>query len=112
MRSAESEMSTISLVATAETFSVGRLQILHAGSMLLDHFARRRAGHVHGDVAAADHDDFFADGELVAQIHVKQKVDALVHAVEIDAGNAEITAAMCAHRDQHGVESLAAEIGD
>ena len=80
--------------------------------MLLDNLAGRGASHVHGDVAAADHDDFLADGELVSEIHVEQEVDALVHAVEIDAGNTEIAAAMRADGDQHRVESLPAQIGD
>ena len=67
---------------------VGRFEVFHAAGMLLDDFTRCRAGHVHGDVAAADHDYFLADGELVAEIHVEQEVDALVDSVEIDAGNA------------------------
>ncbi len=105
-------MSTISFVATAETFSAEGSSVLDAAGMLLDHFAGRGASHVHGDVAAADHDYFLADGELVAEIHVEQKVDALVDAVEIDAGNGEIAAAMRANRDQHGIETLPAQIGN
>ena len=91
---------------------VGRLEIFHAAGMLLDDFARCRASHVHGDVAAADHDHFLADGELVAEIHVEQEIDALVHAVEIDAGNGQVAAAVRAHGDQHRIESLPPQIGD
>src|SRR5579864_5452202 len=80
--------------------------------MLLDYFAGRRASHVHRHISAADYDHLLADGELVAQIHVEQKVDAFVNSVEIDAGNAEIAAAMRADCQQHRVESLAAKISD
>ena len=90
----------------------GRFGILHAACVLTNHFARGRAGYVHGDVTAADHDHFLADGEFVAEIHVEQEVDAFVHAIEIDPGNAEIAAAMRAHGDEHGVESLTAQIGN
>ena len=62
-----------------------RLEVFHAGGMLADHLARCGAGHIHGHVAAADHKDLLADGELVAEIHIEQKIDALVDAVEIDA---------------------------
>jgi hypothetical protein len=82
----------------------GRLGILHAARMLTHHFASRRASHVHGHVAAADHDHFLADSEFVAEVYVEQKVDALVYAIEIDSGNAEIAAAVRAHGDEHGVE--------
>ena len=47
----------------------------------------------------------------VAEIHIEQKVDALVDAVEIDAGNGEIAAAMRADCNQDGIE-VAAQIGD
>ena len=94
------------------TLSADGSSVFHAGHMLAHHFAGRRAGHVHGHVAAADDDDLLADGELVAEVHVEQKVDALVDAVEIDAGNSQIAAAMCTHGDQHGVEALAAQVGD
>ena len=83
----------------------GRLSIFHATSMLLDHFAGRRACYVHGDIAATDHDNFFPDGELVAEIHVEQKVHAFVDPVEIDSGNAEIAAAVRAHGDEDRIES-------
>ena len=62
-----------------------RLDFLHAASMLLNDFARGRARYIHGNVAPTDHDDFFADGEFVAEVHVQQKIDALVNAIEIDA---------------------------
>ena len=74
----------------------------------------RAAGtrHVHGHVAAADHNHLLADGELVAQIHVEQKIDALVDAIQINARNGEIAAAVRAHGDQHGVEALVAQVGN
>ncbi len=99
-------MSTISLVATALTFSCEGSRSSTPADMLVDDFASRGTRHVHGDVAAADHDDFLADGELVAEIHVEQKIDAFVDAVEIDAGNGEVAAAMRADGDQHRVEAL------
>ena len=86
--------------------------VLNAAGMLPHDFACGRACHVHGHVAAANHNNFLADGEVVAEIHVEQEIDALVDAVEVDAGNAEIAAAVRAHGDQHGIESLAAQIGD
>ncbi len=80
--------------------------------MLADHFARRRTRHVHGDVAAADHNHLLADGELVAEIHVEQEIDAFVNAVQVHAGNGEIAAAMRAHGDQDRVEALMAQVGN
>src|SRR5579864_6279427 len=80
--------------------------------MLLDDLARRRSSHIHGNVAAADNNDFLADGELVAKVYVEQEIDALMHAVEINAGDAQIAASMCSHCDQDGVESLLPEIGN
>jgi hypothetical protein len=79
--------------------------------MLAQHFAGRGAGHVHGHVAAADHQDLFSDGEAVAEIDVEQKVDALVNAVQVYAGDGEIAAAVRAHGDQHRVE-VTAQIGN
>src|SRR5579859_224477 len=55
--------------------------------MLAHHFAGRGASHVHGDVAAADHHNLFADRELVAKVHVQQKIDAFMNAIEIYARN-------------------------
>ena len=80
--------------------------------MLPHHFASRRTRHVHGHVAAADHDHFLADSEFVAEIHVEQKIDAFVNAIEINSWNAEIAAAMRAHGHQHRIESLMAQVGD
>ena len=65
-----------------------RARVLDAAGMLAQHLAGGGARHVHGHVAAADDDHFLADGEPVAEIHVEQEIDALVNAVEIDAGNA------------------------
>ena len=79
--------------------------------MLAQHLAGRGPGHIHGYVAAADDENLLADGEGVAEIHIEQKVDALVDAVEIDAGNGEIAAAMSANCDQDGIE-IAPQIGD
>ena len=80
--------------------------------MLLHDFASRRPGHVHGDVAASDDNDLLADGELVTEVYVEQEVDALVHTVEVDAGNTEIAAAMSSYSDEDSVESVAAQFGD
>ena len=92
--------------------SGGRLRSSTPAGVLPDHFARRRTRHVHGHVAAADHNHFLADGELVAEVHVQQEIDALVDAIQINPRNGEIAAAMRAHGDQHGVEALAAQIGN
>ena len=105
-------MSTISSRGDGGHVFRGGLGILHAAGVLAYYFARGRAGHVHGHVAAADHDHFLADGEFVAEVDVEQKVDAFVHAIEIDTGDAEIAAAMRSHGDKHGVEALAAQIGN
>ena len=67
--------------------------------MLADDFASCGTRHVHGDIAAADHDDFLADGELVSEIYVEQKVDALVNAIQVNSRNGEIAAAMRTHGD-------------
>ncbi len=80
--------------------------MLYAGRMLAQHFARSGASHVHGHIAAADDQHFLPDGELVAEIDVEQKIDALVHAIEVHAGNGEVAAAMCADRQQHRIEAL------
>jgi hypothetical protein len=74
--------------------------------MLTYNFAGRRTSHVHGNITAADHDDFLPNRELVPKIHVEQEIDPLVNAVEIYAGNAQIAAAMRSHRNQDRVESL------
>ena len=44
---------------------------LNSGGMLAQHFSRCRTGHIHGDIAAADHNHFLADGELIAKIDVE-----------------------------------------
>ena len=64
--------------------------------MLAHYFARRRASHVHSDVAAPDNDDFLPDGELVAEIDVEQELDAAMHAVEVNTGDGEIPATVSA----------------
>src|SRR5215469_10291495 len=78
--------------------------------MLLYHLARGRAGHVHSHVAATDHYYSFADRELVSQVDVQEKINALVDTVKIDAGNRKLSAAMGAYRDQHRVKALLAKI--
>src|SRR4051794_36430891 len=80
--------------------------------MLTHHFASSGASHVHGNVTAADHDDFLPNRELVPKIHVEQEVDPLVNAVEIYAGNGQIAAAMRSHRNQYRIESLPVQLGD
>ena len=72
----------------------------------MKHLARGGPSHVHGDVAAADDHYFLADRELVPEVDVEQEIDALVDAIEIDAGNAEVAAAMRADGDQYRVEAL------
>src|SRR5581483_621251 len=79
-----------------------RLEIHDPSCMLTHHFAGSGAGDIHGDISAADHNHLLADGELVSEIYVQQEIYAFVDAIEIDARNAEIAAAMGAHCDQHG----------
>src|SRR5207302_3268082 len=71
-----------------------------------------RAGDVHSDVAAPNHNHPFPDRELVAEIHVKQEIDSFINAVQIHAGNGEIAATMSSNRDQHSVEALVRQVGD
>ena len=99
-------------MATALTFSSEGSRSSTPATCCRTHFASRRTRHVHGHVAAADHNDLFADGELVAEIHVEQEIDALVNAVEVNAGDGEIAAAMRAHGDQHCIEALVAQVGN
>ncbi len=73
-------------------------------------FTCSRAGHVHGHVAAANDDNLLADGELVSQVYVQEKIDSFVHAIQIDTGNGKIAAAVGAHRNQHSIKSLRAQI--
>jgi len=82
-RRADSDTSTISLVATALTFSADGSGFDSAD--VLPDTSRAGTGHIHSHVAAADHNDLVADGEFVAEIHVKEKVDALVNAIQINA---------------------------
>ena len=79
--------------------------------MLAQDFARGRARHVHGDVAAADDEHVPADGELVSEIDVEQEIDAAVYAIQIHAGNGEVAAAVRADGQQNGVESLPPQFG-
>ena len=74
--------------------------------MLPDHFPSRRTGHVHRHIAAANHNYLLADGELIAEIHVEQEIDPLVDAIQVNAGDGEVAAAVRAHGDQHRVEAL------
>ena len=74
--------------------------------MLAQDLARSRSRNVHGDVAAADDDDLLADRELVAKIHVEEKLYAAMHAVEIYARDGQVAAAVCPNRDQHRVIAL------
>ena len=80
--------------------------------MLAQHLTRGRSRDVHGDVAAADDQHLLADGELVAEIDVEQKLDAAMHAIEIDTRYRQVTAAVCADRDQHRVEALPPQFAD
>ena len=80
--------------------------------MLANYFAGRGARHIHSHVSAADHDNFLANGELISQIHVQQKINALVHTIQIDARNGKVPAAVRAHGDQHGVKALRSQVFD
>src|SRR4051812_45519927 len=80
--------------------------------MLTHALASSGAGHVHGNVAPADHDDLLADRELVPKVHIEQEIDAFVNAIEIYAGNGQIATAMRSYGNQNGVESLPAQLGD
>src|SRR5579859_8168005 len=77
--------------------------------MLPHHFTSGGARYVHSDVAAADHNNFLADGEFVAKIYIEKKVDAFIDAIQIDSGNRQVAAAMRAHGDEHSVEALRAQ---
>ena len=79
--------------------------------MLAEDLACGGAGDVHGDVAAADDEDFFADGEAEAEVDVEEEVDAFVDAIEVYAGDGEVAAAVGSDGDKGGVE-VAAEVGD
>src|SRR5690242_19189634 len=91
---------------------LGGFGVFDSGSVLADHLARGRAGDVHGDIAAANHDDFFPDGEFVAEVDVEQEINALVNAVEVHPGNGEVAAAVCADGNEDGIEALPAQAGD
>src|SRR5579859_191731 len=78
--------------------------------VLPDYFTSSGAGHVHGHIATADDNHFLADGEFVAQVHVQKKINAFMDAIQIDAGNRQVAAAMRAYGDEHGIEALRAEV--
>ena len=80
--------------------------------MLADNLASRRTRYIHSHVTPADDDDFFSDRELISEIYVEQEINALINAIQINSGDGEVAAAVCAHRDQHCVESLVAQIGN
>jgi hypothetical protein len=110
-RKAESETSIISRAATASMLPCEGSKFSTPPGMLAQHFAGRGPGHIHGHVAAADDENLLADGEPVAEIHIEQKIDALVDAVQIHAGNGEVAAAVRANRNQNGIE-VPPQIGD
>src|SRR5437868_3649474 len=80
--------------------------------MLTHHFASSGTGHVHGNVATANHDDFLADRELVPKVHIEQEIDPLVNAIKVYSGNGQVAAAMRSHRNQNRIESLLPQLGD
>src|SRR5476649_208909 len=80
--------------------------------MLLQHFASGRARHVHGDIAAANDDDFFSDVEPVPEIGVEQEIDSFVNAVQIHSRYGKIAAAVGANRDHDRIESLRTQSGN
>ena len=94
------------------------LRILFRGSyfaglvMLAQHFARGGPSDVHRDIAAADDQHSLPDGEFVAEVYVEQKLDAAMHAVQINTRYRQVAAAMCANRDQHCIEALPPQLAN
>ena len=80
--------------------------------VLLKHFASGGARNVHRDIASADHDHSLPDREPVAEVRIQQEIDPFVHAVQVHAGNGEITAAVSAHRDYDRGKALFVQPGD
>ena len=72
--------------------------------------AHGRAGHVHGHVAAADHDNLFADGRTHAGADLAQEVDAAPDALELLARDAERGALLRADGEIEGLEALSAKL--
>ena len=104
-------MSTISRVATAAARFPGKVQHPpHLHCVLFHDLAGCGARHIHGDIAAADHNYLFADRELVAEIHVQQKINAFVNAVEINAGNVWSRLRWASNCQQDRVKTLVPEI--
>ena len=64
--------------------------------------ARARA--VHGRVATADHDHVVAHGELLAEVGDLHEVDAVLHPVELVAGDVEDDRVHRARRDRDRIE--------
>ena len=58
--------------------------------------AERGAGGVEGHVPAADHQDVVAELDPVPEVRVEQEVDRAQDAVELDAGDLQVTAAHAA----------------
>ena len=90
----------------------GRRQFFHPRSMLTQHFASRRARHVHGHIAAANDQHISPNRELVSQVDVEQEIYSAVHAVEIHARDGQVAAAVCANGQQNRVESLLPKLGN
>ena len=72
----------------------------------------RGAGHVHGDVAAADHDDLFADRGPGPGVDLAQEVDAAPDALQLLARDAEGGGLLCADAEIEGVIALLAQLLD
>ncbi len=64
------------------------------------------AGGIHGDVAAADHDDPLADVDREASVHVDQELDRLEHAVGVGTLDVESAAERGADAEEHGVVAV------
>ena len=75
------------------------------------HQPHRRARHVDGHVAAADHHHALAQFDLEAQIDVDQKIDAVVDAGQVRAGNIQFAALVEPGGQQNRIE-LGAQIGE
>ena len=70
------------------------------------------AGHVHGDISAADYDDLLADFGLGAGIHFTQEVDPAPDALQILARNPEGRGLLRAYAEEEGIKALLAQLLD
>ena len=69
-----------------------------------------RARHVESDVAAADDDDFAAEGHAITEVDVQQEINRAQHAVELHALDGQLAAFVRADAEEHGFKALLLEI--